>query len=163
MPIRSPIPRILSLVILLPLAGCRVEADTPPEPTLQDPSDEISETLHASAGSWNAGDLDGFMDDYSVDPPATFVGSTGLLHGPDEIRARYLESYWAPGAERDSLRFEDLDVRPFGADHALAVGRYVLYRKTDSAGADSTVATGWFSLWWERQAEGWKILHDHSS
>ena len=123
-------------------------------------ADAVTEMLRASAASWNAGDLDGFLDDYSADPGLTFSGATGVVRGRDAVRARYLESYWAEGAERDSLRFEALEVRPLGEEHALALGRYVLYRP--EAG-DSVTATGAFSLVLRHEDDGWRIIHDHSS
>lgn len=129
-------------------------------------ADEITAMLRASARSWNAGDLDAFVDDYLDSPEMTFVGGSDVVRGREEVRARYEASYWAPGVERDSLRFEELEIRPLGDRHALALGRYVLYRPP----ADSTTATGRFSLVLRRMGDGndgddreWKIVHDHSS
>ena len=79
--------------------------------------------LEASADSWNAGDLEGFLDDYTDAEDLAFVGSAGVTRGKDAIRENYRSSYWAAGADRDSLRFAELVVRPLGADHALAHGR----------------------------------------
>ena len=121
---------------------------------------EIAAMLHASARAWNAGHLEGFVDDYLESPEMTFIGGSGVVRGREEVRARYESSYWAPGAERDSLRFEDLEIRPLGERHALALGRYVLHRPP----ADTTTATGWFTLVLRRGPAGtWKIVHDHSS
>lgn len=115
--------------------------------------------LRASAADWNAGDLEGFLDDYSAEPGLTFVGSAGVVRGLEEVRERYRTSYWAPGAVRDSLRFEEVEVRALGEDHALALGRWVLYRPRP----DSVTASGWFTLVLRRGTDGWEILHDHSS
>lgn len=132
----------------------------------------ITAMLEASAGSWNAGDLEGFLNDYSTRPELTFVGSSGIQRGIDEVRARYETSYWSPGAERDSLRFEDVEVRPLGGEYALTLGRYVLFRpgaEDAAAGsgavsaADSVTATGRFTLVLRREDGAWKIIHDHSS
>lgn len=115
--------------------------------------------LESSARSWNAGDLDGFLDDYLPAPTTTFVGSS-VTRGPDEIRKRYLASYWKSGKPAQHLRFEDIRVRPLGSDHALALGRYVLLEP----GTDRTQGTGWFSLVLLRTApQVWRIIHDHSS
>lgn len=142
------------------LAGCR------PEPATQraaaSPADvtaQIEEMLHASARSWNAGDLDAFLDDYASSPRTSFAGATGVIYGIDEIRARYEQTFWAPGAARDSLSFDILEVRALEADHALALGRYILTNPASGA----VVSTGYFSLVLERQDEGWKIIHDHTS
>ncbi|NNM03862.1 MAG: DUF4440 domain-containing protein, partial [Gemmatimonadetes bacterium] len=66
--------------------------------------------LRASAASWNGGDLDGFMDDYWRSDDLTFSGGTGVTRGWESVRTRYLDTYWAPGASRDSLRFEGIEV-----------------------------------------------------
>ena len=121
---------------------------------------EVEAMLTASAASWNAGDLEGFLDDYSDDPGLTFSGADGVTRGKGAVRERYRASYWAPGATRDSLRFEGLELRRLGEGHALVLGRYVLYRPARS---DSVTATGTFTLVLEREAEGWRIVHDHSS
>ena len=57
--------------------------------------EDIRVMLDASAASWNAGDLDGFVDDYTEDPALAFVGSSGVTRGIAEVRARY-ESATAP-------------------------------------------------------------------
>jgi uncharacterized protein (TIGR02246 family) len=116
--------------------------------------------LHSSAASWNAGDLEGFLDDYLDSPSTAFVGSR-VTYGVDEIRRRYQASYWSSGAPAQHLRFEDIDVRALGPDHAhaLALGRYVLLEPASGA----IQGSGWFTLVLVRTAEGWRIIHDHSS
>jgi beta-aspartyl-peptidase (threonine type) len=116
--------------------------------------------LRASAASWNAGDLDGFLDDYWRSEELTFSGGTGVTRGWDDVRTRYLDSYWAPGASRDSLRFEGIEVIPLGSDHALALGQYVLYRPEEDG---AVVSSGYFSLVLWKPNGHWKILHDHTS
>jgi beta-aspartyl-peptidase (threonine type) len=113
--------------------------------------------LHASAESWTRGHLEGFLDDY--DPEATFVGSSGLMEGRDRIRRAYEAGYWASGMPAQGLRFRLLKVRTAGEDAAVAVGRYELFDRDTS----ETGASGLFSLTLRRTADGWKIVHDHSS
>jgi len=121
---------------------------------------EIKAMLQASTGSWNAGDLDGFLDDYWQSEQLTFSGADGVTRGWTGVRDRYAAGYWAPGVIRDSLRFEDLEVVPLGQDHALTLGRYVLYRPGDPT---VTTGSGYFSLILGRVGGDWKILHDHTS
>ena len=126
-------------------------------------AEEVKEMLRASAGSWNAGDLEGFLDDYLRSPFLTFSGSGGVTRGWEDVRERYQESYWAPGASRDSLRFENLEVTPLGDEHALALGRFVLFRAGGAAAGDTVTSSGFFSLVLARTGEGWRIVHDHTS
>lgn len=157
------------LAVALATSGCTVEPrpidDAPseaPTPTLAG----VEAMLDASAASWNAGDLDGFIDDYTEDPDLAFVGSGGVTRGIAEVRAQYESGYWSTGAPLDSLRFEDIEVRPLGERHALALGRYVLYRPAgvDAPGGGETVtSTGWFSLVLGLDEGRWRILHDHTS
>ena len=126
----------------------------------EDPTAEITEMLLSSAASWNGGDLDGFLDDYWNSDELTFSGPEGVTRGWAHVRDRYLESYWAPGAERDSLRFEGIEVIPLGEENALALGRYVLFRPQEQA---EVTSSGYFSLVLQRMDGGWKILHDHTS
>ena len=109
------------------------------------------------AEAWNRGDLDGYIGDYADD--ATFVTSSGLIRGADEIRRRYAEGYWSSGAPRDALRFHLVDVRLTTPSTATVFGRYILYDR-DSG---QTTATGVFTLAVRRTDGVWKILHDHSS
>jgi uncharacterized protein (TIGR02246 family) len=113
--------------------------------------------LQASAEAWTRGDLGGFLDDYADD--ATYVGSSGLTRGVDQIRESYVNGYWSTGVPRDGLRFGILEVRRVGSTTAIAVGRYFLY---DRASGETT-GTGVFSLTLGWTGGEWKILHDHSS
>jgi ketosteroid isomerase-like protein len=121
---------------------------------------QIEDMLVASAGAWNAGDLDGYLDDYWPSEELTFSGPDGVIRGWAGLRDRYLGGYWAPGAKRDSLRFEGIEVFMLGSEHALALGRYVLSQPGEDPIASSH---GYFSLVL-RQVDGeWKIIHDHTS
>lgn len=117
---------------------------------------ELARQLDRSAEDWNRGDLDGFMSDYARDTATTFVDGGHARHGWDFIRSRYAPRF-SPGASRDSLRFEEVAARPLGDRYALLTARFILFR------AGETTASGPFTLVFEHQADGWKILHDHTS
>ena len=57
------------------------------------------------------------------------------------------------------LEFTELDVRMLGADHAVVTGHFHLARSA-AGGGD---ASGIFSLVFEKEATGWKIILDHTS
>jgi uncharacterized protein (TIGR02246 family) len=115
---------------------------------------ELETALQATAAAWNRGDITGFMAPYA--DTATYMTPAGLI-GVDAMRARYLEKYFTGSTPDQQLRFDQLQVRDLGGDHALMTGRYTL------SGGGKPDQTGRFSLVWMRQPGGWRILHDHSS
>lgn len=117
---------------------------------------QIVAQLDRAAGDWNRGDLDAFVSDYAPESTTTFVDGRRARHGFDFIRNNYAPRF-APGARRDSLQFEEVEVRRLGPTLALVTARYILQR------GGTISASGPFTLVMERRAEGWKILHDHSS
>lgn len=143
------------------LAGCWIEAAENPEQERSpaeeaDLEDRVREMLRTSAAGWNAGDLDTFMSVYLDSPETTYVGESGLRVGYAAIRERYAPLF-APGADRDSLRFEELRVRSIDEDVAVGTARYVLH----SDGA--VTGSGPFTLVLRLVEDEWKIVHDHSS
>lgn len=117
---------------------------------------EIVATLEHGARAWNAGALDDFISDYLPDTATTYVTSRGVLHGTDAIRRAYAPRF-APGAVRDSLHFEGLQVDVLAPDLVNAIAFYVLVR------GDSITSRGPTSLVMRRTNGRWRIVHDHSS
>lgn len=151
----------VALALVVGLAACSAArpGEGPATSAPEGVRNSFARDLEASAEAWNRGDLDGFLATYLNSSQTTFVGRNGLIRGLDAIRQMYQQSYWQQGGPRELLGFRDLEVRPLGATHALATGRYVLTdRRTGAA-----TATGIFSLVLQRTAEGWRILHDQSS
>jgi len=116
----------------------------------------LSSQFQRSARDWNSGNLDGFVSDYAQDSTTDFLVRGHFEYGFDRIRQIFAPQF-APGAVRDSLRFEEMVVRPLGPDHAMVTARFVLYRD------GRTTASGPFTLVMEHRPDGWKILHDHTS
>lgn len=122
--------------------------------------DEIVAMLANSAANWNRGDLDAFVTDYLPGSETTYIGSRGVLRGPDAIRAAYAPRF-APGGVRDSLSFELVDVDPLAPDVLNVIATYILARHVN--GRDSVTARGPTSLVMRRVDGRWRIVHDHSS
>lgn len=116
---------------------------------------EITLAMKAQEAAWNAGDIPGFMAYYKNDPNISFVSSRGVDKGHETILARYLKSY-PDKATMGKLKFEILEFIPAGANNAMLVGKWTLYRENDQPG-------GYFSLLWENSPKGWKIINDHTS
>jgi len=147
---RVPTIRALRVVAVLAAAGCARPAAAP------DPTAEITAMLARSAEAWNAGDLDGFMSDYAADSTTSFMSGGRPRYGYDWIRSVYAPRF-EPGAQRDSLHFENVAARALGPDYAMATARFVL------AHGDSITGSGPFTLVLQRIDGRWKILHDHTS
>lgn len=142
----------LWMAVLL-LAACTIEVEDEGDADVQE---SVIRMVEESAGAWNRGELDGFMDDYLESGNTTYIGSAGLLSGYESIRARYAPLF-EPGATRDSLRFEDVRVRRLAAIEAIATARWIRYQ------GDTVTGSGPFTLVLRHTSGGWKIIHDHSS
>lgn len=118
------------------------------------PTTPITALMHQSAEDWNRGDLDRFMTLY--DTASTFLTQNGNLRLPG-MRENYQRGFFKGDKPIQNLRFEAMEVRPLGADHALLTGRFVLY------GNSLPDRKGIYTLVFVRRGKDWKILHDHSS
>jgi ketosteroid isomerase-like protein len=119
-----------------------------------DPISTIVEQLAASAGEWNRGSLEGFIAPYAQE--STFMTPAGPI-GRAAMVERYREKYFAAERPRQTLRFEQVEARLLGSDHALMTGRFLL------SGGGQPDQSGRFTLVWVHSSGGWRILHDHTS
>lgn len=119
-----------------------------------DPAPELIRLMNVSAEDWNRSDLDRFMSIY--DTAATFMTGRGPV-GVAATRENYQKGFFKDGKVVQQLRFEEMVVRPLGNDHALLTGKFVLY------GNGMADRTGRYTLIFVKRADGWKMLHDHSS
>jgi ketosteroid isomerase-like protein len=116
---------------------------------------EIQTMLDQSATAWNRGDLDGHLADNA--DSISFMTRKGPIVGKAKTADALRRSFFKDGKPIQQLRFEQVTIRPLGDDHALVVGRFIL------DGGGQPEHSGWFSTIWERQAAGWRVIHDHSS
>jgi uncharacterized protein (TIGR02246 family) len=121
---------------------------------------EIEAVLNRSAIAWSAGDLDAFMECYENSPDTLYLTSTQIVAGYTGIRSMYAERFGS-GSEHSMgfLQIKVLRVTPLGADHALAVGSYLLDGVTPSRQGHM----GMCSLILHKTARGWRISADHTS
>ncbi len=150
----------VSLAAGLVVGGCRLvrldETGSSVGTVVPDLATQVASLLDRQAAAWNAGDLDGFMSAYSPSPTTTYIGSTGLIEGFEAIRERYAPGF-AEGAERDSLRFENLRVREVDERVGVATARYVLERE------GMVTSMGPFTLVLLNVEGAWLIVHDQSA
>jgi uncharacterized protein (TIGR02246 family) len=129
-----------------------------------DEAGAIRRAMAAQQAAWNRGDVEGFMRVYKDAPDTTFVGST-VRKGYRTILASYRQHY-ASRAQMGRLSYSDLDVRLLpDADgtvrYAVVIGRFHLQRSEHGQAAPQD--DGIYSLLWEKTAQGWKIILDHTS
>ena len=151
--------RTIILLLAAAVAACRTGGETTASGRISGtaaPAAQIVSQLDRAAGDWNRGDLDAFLSDYAAESTTTFVDGRRARHGFEFIRRHYAPRF-APGARRDSLRFEEVETRSLRPGLALVTARYVLSR------GGAVTASGPFTLVMEQRAAGWRILHDHSS
>ena len=119
------------------------------------PVAEIQSVLNAQQEAWNRGDIDAFMNGYARSPSPIFVSGDEVQRGWDTVRERYRKKY-SDRTKMGTLTFTEIEVTPLSADSALVLGRWRLQRANDQP-------HGRFTLAFERLAEGWRIILDHTS
>jgi len=123
----------------------------------------IRQVMAQQAAGWNRGDVAAYMHGYKDAPDTTFIGSS-VRKGYRGILDSYRKHY-ATAQQMGRLTFSELDVRLLpGAGgevrYAVVTGRFHLDRATHGEVAQDD---GVFSLLWEKTADGWKIILDHTS
>lgn len=123
----------------------------------------IRQVMEQQQAAWNRGDVAGYMRGYKEAPDTTFVGSS-VRKGYRTILDSYRKHYASP-QQMGRLTFSALDVRLLpgtGGEvrYAAVTGRFHLDR---TAHGETSKDDGVFSLLWEKTADGWKIILDHTS
>jgi beta-aspartyl-peptidase (threonine type) len=116
----------------------------------------IRKVLNDQVAAWNQGDLKGFMAGYHKSDDITFYSGDKVLKGWDAMYERYQKKYQGEGKEMGKLSFRDLDVQVLGGGSAVVRGRWELKMQKGMPG-------GLFTLLLRKTADGWRIVHDHTS
>lgn len=126
-----------------------------PEAGQTSSEDQIAALIHQQARDWNAGNLDQYMEAYWKSDDLTFSAGGEITRGYQATLARYKQRY--PTAEAmGKVTFSDLEYLPLGRTAMQVLGVWKLKR-------DQEVMSGRFTLVFRRFAEGWRIVHDHTS
>ena len=116
---------------------------------------QIRSILSAQQDAWNRGDIDGFMNGYARSKSTIFISEDTLRRGWETVRDRYKKKYSDRG-KMGLLTFSDLEITPLSSDTAVVLGRWKLKRAKDRP-------HGRFTLIFRKSADGWRIVHDHTS
>lgn len=115
----------------------------------------VRAVLEEQEKDWNAGNIERFMRGYHQSPTTRFASGGNVTLGWQSVMERYQRTY-ADKAAMGKLTFSDLDITVASEDTALAFGRWHLKREKDEP-------SGLFTLLFRKTADGWKIVHDHTS
>ncbi|MBI2929939.1 MAG: DUF4440 domain-containing protein [Verrucomicrobia bacterium] len=142
---------LVLVLAALTFSNCRttLEADRAASETA------ILAVLEQQAKDWNEGSIEKFMRGYSRSETTRFASGGNVRLGWQAVLDRYQQTY-GDRAAMGTLTFSDIDIRVLSADAALAFGRWHLKRDKDEP-------SGLFTLLFRKTADGWRIVHDHTS
>ena len=140
---------ITATLLVLALSSVHAAADTA---AIQS---AVRAVLDQQVKDWNAGDIEKFMRGYERSEKTRFASGGNITLGWQAVLERYQGAY-SDKAAMGKLTFGDLDITVASEDTALAFGRWHLKREKDEP-------SGLFTLLFRKTADGWKIVHDHTS
>lgn len=117
---------------------------------------EMNIRLTTMEKTWNAGDLEAFLTEYAPSASTTYVSSSAIILGYNNIVKRFHTQY-PTNAKMGHLVFSDITVKILSSNYVMVVGKWHLARKKDED------IGGVFSVLYEKTSAGWKIVVDHTS
>jgi beta-aspartyl-peptidase (threonine type) len=116
----------------------------------------IQQVLNDQVAAWNKGDLGSFMAGYWKSDELTFFSGKDVTKGWNATLERYKKRYQADGKEMGKLTFSELQIDPLGPEGAVVRGRWKVVTSKETL-------EGLFTVVFKKTADGWKIVHDHTS
>jgi ketosteroid isomerase-like protein len=117
----------------------------------------IKHVIVAQQEAWNRHDLEAFMTGYWNSPELIFFSGANEHDGWQATMNRYRAAYASGGHEMGKLEFSDLRIEMLGSDAGFVLGEWHLTM------SDGKTPHGLFTLVFRKFADGWKIVHDHTS
>ena len=112
------------------------------------------------------------MAGYLKSDDLSFYSGRSITAGWKPTLERYKKRYQGEGKEMGQLAFSDLKVQSLGDDVAFVRGKWKLTLKEQpkevkkaevEPKAEAKTPEGLFTLILKKTADGWKIVHDHTS
>ena len=151
--------RFLLWIVLLAsgslLSACAGTSSDPMHKADSAAEAEIRAVLDAQVEAWNQGSVRAFMDGYARTDSLRFASGGTVRRGWQAALDGYERGY-PDAAAMGTLRFDRLDVQILAPDWAVVFGRWHLQRAEDTP-------NGLFTLLFNKRADGWRIVHDHTS
>jgi ketosteroid isomerase-like protein len=115
----------------------------------------IRAVLATQVAAWNRGDIDGFMNGYDRAETTTFISGDQVTRGWQTVLDRYKRNYDSR-EKMGTLAFSDLTITRRLFNQYVVTGRWQLSRQGETP-------RGGFTLIFRRTADGWRIIHDHTT
>jgi len=115
----------------------------------------IRHVLDEQTRTWNAGNIEGFMEGYWKNDSLMFIGKTGISWGWKNTLDRYKKSY-PDTAAMGKLSFDILIMKELSAEYYYVVGKWALKRSIGDL-------DGYFNLLFKKINGQWFIVADHTS
>lgn len=122
-----------------------------------DDGQAVRKVLEDQVAAWNRKDLDGFCSTYWNSPDLVFQSGGDQTKGFEAMRDRYRKRYQGEGKAMGTLTFKELEVILLANDVAMVRGRWSLVM------SDKKNPNGLFTVILRKLAQGWRIVHDHTS
>ena len=147
---------LFSPMLFCMVAGCR--SNVPARATdVAIETQAVHDLLITQQDDWNDGDINSFMQGYVRSDSLRFASGGTVRYGWETTLERYLYSYPSRDA-MGTLEFSDLDIDILSNEWAMAFGAWHLTR-----GGDFSDIGGLYTLILHREADGWKVMYDHTS
>ncbi|MFA6469063.1 MAG: nuclear transport factor 2 family protein [Bacteroidota bacterium] len=116
---------------------------------------QILVVIRQQIDGWNSGNIESFMRGYVVSDSLRFASGGSVTYGWKTMLERYRKGY--PTRERmGTLSFTNITIDSISNDAAVVFGTWRLKREKDEP-------WGLFTLLFKKSADGWRIVHDHTS
>jgi ketosteroid isomerase-like protein len=145
-------------MLLIATAGCQPSSDASSTATGTDRSavrDSVRALLDRQVRAWNQGDIEGFMAGYAQTDTLRFASGGTVRTGWQTTLERYRSAY-PDRAAMGRLVFDRLEIEVLAPRWVSVFGAWRLDRAEDAP-------QGLFTLLVHRTADGWRIVHDHTS
>jgi ketosteroid isomerase-like protein len=116
---------------------------------------EIRQLLATQTGSWNRGDIEGFMQTYWKNDSLMFIGKSGVSFGWQETFNNYKKGY-PDTIAMGKLSFDIIRVKKLSSEYYYVVGKWMLKRTIGDL-------SGHYDLLLRKIKGKWYIIADHSS
>ena len=116
---------------------------------------EISTVLMEQQQAWNNGNIKTYMQGYHKSDSLRFASGGKVTFGWQTTLDRYARAY-PDKAIMGTLTFSEIDIKMISETSALVFGKWELEREQDHP-------WGLFTLLFQKNPKGWRIVHDHTS